>query len=496
MISVTSVNHLLYSVDYGNGNTVNYKKAETYVIKSGNYVYIKKVSNDAVVIAVKCETVSNPSCTTLDELYTALYYITDCVNPDYNNALNLPNLSLYALKSGSLVQFLSTCTAAQFAALIEAAGQTGTGKIVFNYSPQLNHVKIGEQGVDTGHIHFKGVTAGEIIYSVPDNITIDYEYKLPGDPGAIGQALRNSAVVGVQEWFTPGTGTGDALTANPLSQFAATTSAQLAGVISDETGTGVLVFNIAPLLKDPVHADTADSTKRIVWSMSGMTTGVTLTITSTQSASRSIAIPVVGSGDSFTTDRTSSTFTGLKTFGDSSHKQINPAGTFSYTIKPSAITADRNLTYPLTRQDETFAVVPQIYQATPANPTGTANTTGLMMGLAGAITPQVTGRVRIHICGDIGNTTGDTGAQVRLRYGTGAAPANADAIIGTAAGGRVNMSAVASGSTTATVTMPFSLEAIVSGLTLGTAIWIDVDLAAVTGGTASIKNLSVTAFEV
>lgn len=35
---------------------------------------------------------------------------------------------------------------------------------------------------------------------------------------------------------------GDALTANPLSQFASTTSAQLRGVINDKTGTGALVF--------------------------------------------------------------------------------------------------------------------------------------------------------------------------------------------------------------------------------------------------------------
>lgn len=34
--------------------------------------------------------------------------------------------------------------------------------------------------------------------------------------------------------------------ANPLSQFASTTSAQLAGVISDETGTGSLVFSASP----------------------------------------------------------------------------------------------------------------------------------------------------------------------------------------------------------------------------------------------------------
>lgn len=44
---------------------------------------------------------------------------------------------------------------------------------------------------------------------------------------------------------------GDALVANPLSQFAATTSAQLAGVISNETGTGVAVFNDSPTLLTP-----------------------------------------------------------------------------------------------------------------------------------------------------------------------------------------------------------------------------------------------------
>lgn len=51
-------------------------------------------------------------------------------------------------------------------------------------------------------------------------------------------------------------GGGDAQTANPLSQFAATTSAQLAGVISDETGSGPLVFGNAPTINDVVLAQT------------------------------------------------------------------------------------------------------------------------------------------------------------------------------------------------------------------------------------------------
>jgi hypothetical protein len=49
-----------------------------------------------------------------------------------------------------------------------------------------------------------------------------------------------------------GAGSGDALVANPLSQFASTTSAQLASTISNETGNTLLVFNTSPTLVTPV----------------------------------------------------------------------------------------------------------------------------------------------------------------------------------------------------------------------------------------------------
>ena len=55
---------------------------------------------------------------------------------------------------------------------------------------------------------------------------------------------------GTSSWQAIGGG-GDALVANPLSQFAATTSAQLAGVISDETGSGSAVFATSPTLVAP-----------------------------------------------------------------------------------------------------------------------------------------------------------------------------------------------------------------------------------------------------
>lgn len=55
-------------------------------------------------------------------------------------------------------------------------------------------------------------------------------------------------------------GGGDALVANPLSQFAATTSLQLKNTISDETGSGLLVFATSPTLTTPVIGDFSTST--------------------------------------------------------------------------------------------------------------------------------------------------------------------------------------------------------------------------------------------
>ncbi len=69
-------------------------------------------------------------------------------------------------------------------------------------------------------------------------------------------------------------GGGDALTANPLSQFAATTSAQLAGVISDETGTGSLVFANSPTLVTPALGTPSSVTLTNATGLP-LTTGVT-----------------------------------------------------------------------------------------------------------------------------------------------------------------------------------------------------------------------------
>lgn len=98
-------------------------------------------------------------------------------------------------------------------------------------------------------------TAGAIIRG--DIWTISVAGTLPtGQVVEIGDTVRalidtpgntqaNWAILQNNIGFVPGN------VANPLSQFAATTSAQLAGVISDETGSGALVFGTSPTLVTP-----------------------------------------------------------------------------------------------------------------------------------------------------------------------------------------------------------------------------------------------------
>jgi len=75
-------------------------------------------------------------------------------------------------------------------------------------------------------------------------------------------------------------GGGDALVANPLSQFAATTSLQLKGVMSDESGSGALVFGTSPTLVTPaLGTPSALVGTNISGTASGLTAGAVSTIT-------------------------------------------------------------------------------------------------------------------------------------------------------------------------------------------------------------------------
>ena len=108
-------------------------------------------------------------------------------------------------------------------------------------------------------------------------------------PVALGTASAGVATLGSKDDHVhPTTGVG--LTANPLSQFAATTSAQLAGVVSDETGSGSLVFATSPTLVTPALGTpsavvlTSGTGLPISTGVSGLGTGVATFLATPSSA--------------------------------------------------------------------------------------------------------------------------------------------------------------------------------------------------------------------
>ena len=132
-----------------------------------------------------------------------------------------------AATAGTLAQFAAT-TSAQLAGVI--SDETGSGALVFATSPTLVTPSIG---VATG-TSFNSITGLSSTTPIVDGTA------------AVGTATTTARADHVHP-----TDTSRAATAGTLAQFAATTSAQLAGVISDETGSGALVFATSPTLVTP-----------------------------------------------------------------------------------------------------------------------------------------------------------------------------------------------------------------------------------------------------
>jgi hypothetical protein len=109
--------------------------------------------------------------------------------------------------------------------------------------------------------------------------TVTTNANLTGDVTSVGNATTlatvnsnigtfNSVTVNGKGLITAASNASYALTTNPISQFAATTSAQLAGVLSDETGTGLSVFSTSPTLTTPILG-VASSTSQTITGTGG-----------------------------------------------------------------------------------------------------------------------------------------------------------------------------------------------------------------------------------
>lgn len=119
---------------------------------------------------------------------------------------------------------------------------TGTGSLVYATSPSLTTPTLGAATATSINKLAITAPATSATLTVADGKTLTASNTLT----FTGTDASSVAF---------GTGGTVAYTANKLNAFAATTSAELAGVLTDETGTGSLVFSASPALTGTVSAE-------------------------------------------------------------------------------------------------------------------------------------------------------------------------------------------------------------------------------------------------
>lgn len=175
---------------------------------------------------------------------------------------------------------------------------------------------------------------------------------------------------------TSGGGGGDALTTNPLSQFAATTSAQLAGVISDETGSGALVFAtsatlVTPALGTPASGVLTNATGLpVATGISGLGSGVATFLATPSSANLATALTdETGSGAAVFANTPALVTPNIGVATGTTVALAGAVGSAALTVSGQAQTAD----FPILDLAQTWNNAAVAFSAAKINVTNTAS---------------------------------------------------------------------------------------------------------------------------
>ena len=169
-----------------------------------------------------------------------------------------------------------------------------------------------------------------------------------------------------------------ALSTNNLSFFASTTSAQLAGILSDETGSGSAVFATSPSLTTPsLGVASATSINKVAITAPATSSTLTIADGKTLTASNTLTFAGTdgttlnfGAGGTFAYLAANNAFTGANTFTNTTGQTFRQTSTqdgivlngraggsssYASTLTPTTLTNNRTLTLP----DETATLASQ-----------------------------------------------------------------------------------------------------------------------------------------
>lgn len=255
-------------------------------------------------------------------------------------------LTLLSLALAAATSFGATLNPVQ---LLNPAGST-PGQAIVSTGPSSapawgNVTATGLSPVAANSViaNFTGSTAAPVAFSMPTC-------------SAAGRALQysGSGIVCTANY---------ALTTGTLNQFAATTSAQLAGIVSDETGSGSLVFGTSPTISGATISGSTISNTPISGNTGSFTT---LTASSLITPSSTVGVKGTATNDSaqagsigeYATNTTSGTPLTTATGGNCTSVSLTAgdwdvSGTIRYI--PASTTVTSNLQTGITTTSGTLA---------------------------------------------------------------------------------------------------------------------------------------------